>query len=213
MRRQRPHSPRPGPPDPVRRHGTAVIESVFCVPLIAVVLGLTFFFGWAMRNQQRVIISDRYAVWRRVVAGDAVGGGRLDRDFFGGQAAGVAVDYAGGPDGTLVEYVDRAGRRSAAVEALAQRLVLERFPRSHSAEVSAWFPTDVGLWKRFTGAIERRHVREGVEWRNQEAALEPQVRDQFFIPLDSALLSIPAPGTGLGLAFQNLYLRRWNARL
>ena len=190
-----------------------MMEAVLCIPLIATVLGLTFFFGWAMRNQQRVIISDRYAVWRRVVAGDAVGGGRLDRDFFAGQAGGVAVDFGGGPDGTLEDYVSMVGQRSAAVEALAQRLVLERFPRSHSAEVSAWFPTDVGLWKRFTGAIERRHVREGVEWRNQEAALEPQVRDQFFIPLDSALLSIPAPGTGLGLAFQNLYLRRWNARL
>ncbi len=50
-----------------RRHGTAVIESIFCVPLIAIILGLTFFFGWAMRNQQRVIISDRYAVWRLVM--------------------------------------------------------------------------------------------------------------------------------------------------
>ena len=217
MRRKTPHSPWPRPPEPGHRHGTAIIESVFCVPLIAVVLGLTFFFGWAMRNQQRVIISDRYAVWRRVVAGDAVGGGRLDRDFFGGQASSVAVDYNPPDqphkgDETLEDYVSMAGQRGAAVEALAQSLVLERFPRSHSAEVSAWFPPKVGLWSRFTGAIQRQYVREGVEWRNQEAALEPEVRDQFFVPLDSALLGIPAPGDSLGQAFRNLYLHRWNAR-
>ncbi len=183
-----------------------------CVPLIALVLGLTFFFGWAMRNQQRVIISNRYAVWRRVLAGDAVGGGRLNNTFFAGKAAGVSVDYGGGSIETLEKYVEAAGDRGAAVESLAERLVLERFPRSQSAEVSAWFDSDVGIWQQFTGAIERRHVREGVEWRNREAALEPQVRDEFFIPLDQALLTIPAPGDSLGQAFRRLYLNRWNAR-
>ena len=189
-----------------------MMEAVLCIPLIATVLGLTFFFGWAMRNQQRVIISNRYAVWRRVLAKDPVGGGHLNSAFFAGKAGGISVDYGGGPIDTLEEYVDTAGDRGAVVESLAQELVIERFPHSHSAEVSAWFPSDVGLWQQFTGEIERRHVREGVEWRNREAALETEVRDEFFIPLDQALLAIPAPGDSLGLAFRRLYLQRWNAR-
>ncbi|MCK4277382.1 MAG: hypothetical protein KAX78_12760 [Phycisphaerae bacterium] len=144
-----------------------MIESVLCVPLIALVLGLTFFFGWAMRNQQRVIISDRYAVWRRVVAKQTVGGGQLDAAFFGYEAGTVNVDYGGGPDGTLVDYVSAAAERGGRAEELAERLV-EHFPRSHSAVVSADFPSDVPMWSGFTGAIRRRHVRDGVEWRRGE---------------------------------------------
>lgn len=201
-----------------------MMEAVLCVPLIALVLGLTFFFGWAMRNQQRVIISTRYAVWRRVLANDTVNSGRLDQAFFGEQANVEPVDYGGGPIETLEDYVILAGNYGAPVELLAKSLVIDhpRFPRSHSAEVSAEFNPELfsGVWSMFPGEIrqngggyiQRRHVREGVEWRNREAALERQVRDQFFRPLDTALRSIPAPGSGLGQAFERLYTRRWNAR-
>lgn len=222
MTRNTRHSLWPRPSEPGRRHGTAMMEAVLCVPLIALVLGLTFFFGWGMRNQQHVIISDRYAAWRLVLAKDAVGGGWLDQKFFGERAGSVTVDFGGGPKDTLKEYVLYAGHRGAPVEALARSLVLQRFPGGISAEVSAEFPPDAfrGVWSMFPGELEqtgggeikRRHVREGVEWRNKEAALERQVRDQFFVPLDTALLSIPAPGDGLGRAFQKLYIRRWNAR-
>lgn len=212
MRHNTRHSPWPRPSEPGRRRGTAMMEAVLCVPLIAIVLGLTFFFGWGMRNQQQVIISDRYAAWRLVTAKDRVGGGRLDQTFFGERAGSVEVEFGGGPIETLEDYVILAGNYGGPVEALARSLVIDSFPRSHSAEVSAEFPSDVGLWDDFTGAIERRYVREGVEWRNREAALERQVRDQYFMPLDTALRSIPAPGAGLGQAFQRLYIQRWHAR-
>ena len=43
-----------------------MIEFAMCIPLLALLITGMFFFGWAMRNQQKVKISDRYAVWRVV---------------------------------------------------------------------------------------------------------------------------------------------------
>ena len=49
-----------------RSRGTAMVEFVMCIPLLALLISGMFFFGWAMRNQQKVKVSDRYAVWRAV---------------------------------------------------------------------------------------------------------------------------------------------------
>jgi hypothetical protein len=44
--------------------GTAMIETVFCIPLFALLLLGIFFLGWAMRCEQKLIIASRYAAWR-----------------------------------------------------------------------------------------------------------------------------------------------------
>ncbi|HPS53269.1 MAG TPA: TadE/TadG family type IV pilus assembly protein [Phycisphaerae bacterium] len=46
------------------RRGTAMIETVFCIPLFALLLLGVFFLGWAMRCEQKLIIASRYAAWR-----------------------------------------------------------------------------------------------------------------------------------------------------
>lgn len=41
-----------------------MIETVFCIPFFALLLLGIFFLGWAMRCEQKLIISSRYAAWR-----------------------------------------------------------------------------------------------------------------------------------------------------
>lgn len=50
----------------LNRRGTAMVEFVMCIPLLALLIAGMFFLGWAMRNQQKVKISNRYAAWRDV---------------------------------------------------------------------------------------------------------------------------------------------------
>ncbi len=42
-----------------------------CIPLLALVIAGTFFFGQVMRNQQRLRVADRYVAWRLVHNRDA----------------------------------------------------------------------------------------------------------------------------------------------
>ncbi len=49
-----------------------MVEFVFCIPLLALLISGMFFFGWALRNQQKVKVSDRYAAWRAVHNAKAV---------------------------------------------------------------------------------------------------------------------------------------------
>lgn len=53
------------------RRGSALIEFVFCIPLLALIILGTFFFGHVMRNQQRLRVADRYHAWRLVQNADA----------------------------------------------------------------------------------------------------------------------------------------------
>ena len=46
--------------------GTALLELVMAMAFLSFILITTFFFGWAMMNQQHVKSSARYASWREV---------------------------------------------------------------------------------------------------------------------------------------------------
>jgi len=195
----------------VSRRGASLIEFVLCIPLLAFVIGLTFFFGWAMSNQQGVKISGRYAVWREVRGGGAADPRDLNRKFYSQKAGGVSVDGRQATDETLRDLVDAAGDVSTEAKMLADHLVLDRFPRGVGAEVAAEFPTDVGLWNQLGGgAIRHRHMREGVEWRRGQASCEEVVRDDFLIQLDGALRRLSStPGAEFGQVLRNLYEYRW----
>lgn len=179
------------------------------LPFMGMLLALIFFFGWALRNQQHVKVSDRYWSWRRVRAGGAASASELNGKFFGRTASGVTLRTDRGPDETLGDYVDRVSEASRPAGVLADETVLDTFPRGRGVDVSAEFPTDVGVWRWFTGAIHHRHVRDGVEWRRGQARCENAVRDQFLGDLDERLDNVPAPGRNMGKTFRQLYLARW----
>ena len=193
-----------------RRRGTAIVEFAVCIPLLALVVVVTFFFGWAMVNQQHVWTADRYACWRQVRTGTVPSDDELNRDFFGGKARNVATDRDGGTSVPEQGLVDDVAAANAAAGDLARGLVMDRFPKGLGVNAQAEFPTDVRVWQRYTGAIHSRSARIGVEWRWRQARCETVVADQMFTSLEGALQTFPAPGTVMGSFLRSLYRNGWD---
>jgi len=190
---------------PVRR-GAVLLECVMVLPFLAVIVGLTFFFGWAMRNQQQVHVTDRYVTWRDVREAGWRPDEDLNRFMFQGRAGHIGTDRGGGPDQVrhdLIEKTDKASRRAGI---LAEHAV-NQWPGGTSTNVSAGFPTDVGVWKWFTGDIRHRHVRDGVEWRSGQVSYLETIRDEFLYNLHRAVSQVP--DAVLRQNLQRLYLQRW----
>jgi hypothetical protein len=188
------------------------MEFVMCVPLMALIIGLTYFFGFAMRNQQRVRVASRYQAWRRVHPD-----GRprysdsrwltLNEMFFGEAAEGVSAGGGSGPDDSLHELVEATDPYGPQTADLAEALVMDHFPRGAPASVSAHFPTRVVMWQKFQGAINQHHIRDGVEWRRgQMSYLEP-IKDQFLEDLDDVIQGIDHAELRNNL--RALYLKQW----
>jgi len=177
------------------------------IPLLAMVIALTFFFGFAMTNQQHVKASARYIPWRAVEDGSGVSADELNTMFFHERAESIGAVGGIGPDETLREIVDRASWESAPAGDLLDLCITEHWPHGRSASVSAEFPSSVAAWRRFTGAIRHGHVRDGVEWRRGQVSYLEPIRDQFLMNLDATILGIDdAP---LRESLRRLYLQRW----
>lgn len=191
------------------RRGTAMIEFVMALPLLLFVLVGTWFFGWAMMNQQQVRVSDRYTAWREVRGGGRVRPDHLNERFFGERADPISIRRGQGPDWTIQDLIGAAGDRGGQVQAYTEELIWDRFPTSRSARVDARFPSDIDLWNRLEGSIKSRHVREGWEWRRDEADCESAVRDVFLSDLHEELRALPMPANRFGRVVRHLYETTW----
>lgn len=196
-----------------------------CLPILGGIIALTLFFGWAMTNQQHVKAAARYSAWRLVYGNWYIPGqvdpndpnnadpnhAGLNELFFQNRADGIGLDGGSGPTDEFEQLAAKAAEQSAPAGDYARKLVLDTFPHAQRAVVSARFPSDVAAWQRFQGAIQSApsHVRDGVEWRRRQADCRQAVREQFLLPLDDALLSVPSPGDGLGDMIRDLYLHGW----
>jgi len=185
-----------------------------CVPLFALIIGLTFFFGWSMRNQQRVKAASRYQAWRRVHPDGRPHwpGGRLVslNEMFFGETAKDPVGTGGGsgPDDSLNELVEATSDYGRQTYDLADALVMKHFPRGARASVSARFPSSLNMWEKFRGSMHQHHIRDGVEWRRgQMSYLEP-IKDQFLQELDGHIEEY-IRDEDLKKNLQALYLKRW----
>lgn len=194
------------------RAGTAMVEFVMTIPLIALIIGLTFLFGWSLTNKQHLSVSDRYLAWRQVRAGGAPGAQGINEAFFDGRAGHVDIRFSPGPDEAVHEWIDAADENNRAAGQLAHIFMTEHcpLPFSRRVTVSADFPPPVAAWEKFEGDLYSRHLREGLEWRRaHHAACEEPLREQFLGPLDAALGGIRRPGDGLAATFRALYRVRW----
>ena len=189
------------------RRGAALIELVLAIPLLATVIALTFFFGFATTNQQHVIACDRYVVWNAVEGGASATAAELNTMFFREQASGIGVEAGAGADNTLEDLLGRAYWESDQAGELLDRCLSDGWPRGRSAELAAEFPSDVPAWQQFTGAIHRYHAREGVEWTRGEVSYLEPIRDQFLSDLDAMIVAIP--DQPLRESLRRLYLQRW----
>jgi len=199
------------------RRGNVLIEFVMVIPLLGAVLGFTFFFGWAMVNQQHVKIADRYQTWRRVRAGARVSAETLNERIFQGyldeerfhQGAGT---YSSETIKTLQGLVEAADTESPQAAVIAETMVMERSPRGRWTTVHGHFPNEIGIFQKvedYQGAIKHTHMRDGLEWRWRQIWCEPVIRDEFLAELDETLEGVASPGDGLADMAQGLYMIRW----
>ena len=210
---------------PGRRRGTVMIEFMMVIPLLAAILGYTFFFGWAMVNQQHVKIADRFQTWRRVRAGSRVGAKTLNERIFQGHLD--EDEYSrNGQDGgtqtrntfeTFSDLVDKAQAQSEDAGFLAESL-LGTYEESSKAErgrlttVRGKFPSEIGIFQSvedYQGAIKHTHMRDGRAWRWRQLRCEDIIKDEFLSELDETLEDVPSPGDGLAGMAQDLYLKKW----
>jgi hypothetical protein len=192
-----------------RRRGAALIEFVFSLPLYVLVLALTFFFGYAMMNQQRVRTADRYAVWRDVHRAGSSDANAIEPRFFGEQAGDVNVHGRSGPHETRRDLSDVASSYSVEAGEFSEEMIVHRFPHGKWKRVSATFPTEVPLWRMFTGAIRNHHTRDGVEWRLRQASVSSTIRDSYLLELMDSLENINAPGDSLAHEIQSIIRHGW----
>ena len=200
-----------------RRRGNVLIEFVLVIPLLAAILGFTFFFGWAMVNQQHVKIADRFQTWRQVRAGSQVGARALNERIFQGYLDEESYHQNSGTYSTetlktLEGLVMAADAKSPQAGAIAQPMVMDRSPRGRWTTVHGSFPSEIGIFQQvenYQGAIRHTHMRDGKEWRWRQIWCEPVIRDEFLFELESTLLGVPSPGDGLAGMARGLYLSRW----
>jgi hypothetical protein len=213
-----------------RRCGTALVETVMAIPLLAAMIALTAFLGWAMMNQQNVKASAKYTSWRRVYGGHwpAVdgtmtdGNGPDDRDhrplnemFYRGKARSIGVGGGGGQVDEFEQLIAAAFGYSEYAGDFADRLILHplpdhgHFPHAVRAHVWADFHSDMEMFNKYQGEIHSRHIRDGVEWRRRQADCRHVVRVQFLSALDGVLESVRPPGDGMARMVRSLYRNGW----
>lgn len=197
-------------------------EMVLVLPFLAVILSLTFFFGWAMMHKEQTLLASRYSAWSRADTGVWADEARLNDIVFANKAAtltltqdsgdptGSAWGASGGANTTPGDLVAAVGSVSQVASALADEMVNGRFPHGYRSIVSAEFTPTQNFWSQFRGAISGRDLREGTSWRRADSASPWNVlRDQFYSPFDAALESVAPPANDMAQMIRNLYLGYW----
>ena len=196
------------------RRGAAMIEMVLVIPFLAFMIGVIYFFGWAMMHQQHVKVSDRYASWRAVYGGGTTGD-NLNDYFFRNQGTNIELAYEAAPGDTAATYDDylaAASRMGQMPAGLADRTVVQGnqgFSRGHYTNVAAEFPHRSGVSSLYKGQIRAGAGRQGLEWRRAHANEVAALVDQFLGDVDSAMNGVPGDGNAMGQVVRRLYLDGW----
>jgi hypothetical protein len=202
--------------------GTAMTETVLVMPFFAVILSLTFFFGWAMMHKEQTLLASRYSAWSRVDTGTWADEARLNDIVFANKAATITLTQdtgdadpaawgaVGAGNTTPADLITAVGSVSQVAAALADEMVNSNFPHGYRSIVSAEFAPQQNFWAQFRGAISARDLREGLSWRRGDGASPWNVlRDQFYSPFDTALESVAPPANDMAQMIRNLYLGYW----
>lgn len=188
--------------------GSATVEFVMAIPLLALVIAGILFFGWAMRNHQRLRAADRQAAWRSV-EGAPPTGSEVDTDFFAGRGEETTVEIDAGPTEILEAFQSAARQESAAAGLLAEDLLGGfRVPRGRGATVRSRFATGVEFWRRLApDAMDSRHVREGPDWQRGQTDIGGAMRERYFQDLEQNVDRVA--GSNMSRSLRNLYQNGW----
>ena len=153
------------------RKGTALLEFVMSLPLLAMVIVGTFFFGWAMRNHQRVRIASRHVTWSHVYESARTPNSADVNDlFFDMRGEGTYIEGEGFAGNALEDYVQAVRNRDEDAGRVVEEMINEADPPEARREmVESNFVTSNDLWQRLAdGEIRMEHHRAGRTWRRPE---------------------------------------------
>ena len=194
------------------RGGSALIEFVMIIPLMAMIIGLTFFFGWTMANRLHVRESSRYASWRHARTDQAVGSGQLNNDFFENRATDIGITRGLGTEETIDDLISAAATQGNEHATFADSVIWGCGHQGRTVRVRAKFPSDVGLYRRFQGRLASYFSRDGKQWRREDDLTpEQDVRDVFLADLDQALQALENSGSRMAKVMRITYLNKWGA--
>ncbi len=198
---------------PKRRHLTCqrtaavLLELALAIPVLAGIMALSFFIGFAMVNQQHVIHSTRYASWSQVSGVPNYQGNEQEMFFYDRLEVNHKFDSTNLQHQTLDDFVNTVGNESSEAFNLITRCIPGQFPGGNQVQVSAQFPTDIAAWTRISGPIERAHFRDGVQWRRSEVSHLNAIRDSYLLGLHQEVQQIP--DDELRAKLEDIYLQVW----
>jgi len=193
------------------RRGSALLEFVIAVPFLGFLIGLTFFFGWAMMNAQTVRVASRYTAWRTVYGGNPTPTeATVNEECMGGRANPVSVGVNGLSGLPFADYQTLVSSSRPKAVDLADELYKEDgFPEGRSADISAEFPSTVSFFAPYVGGILNHHSVDNPPWgtpaSNQGGDLWGQsIKTIYLTDLDTRLTA-----TAIANSLRSLYLARW----
>jgi hypothetical protein len=176
------------------RKGTALLEFVMSIPLLAMVIAGTFFFGWVMRNQQRVRIASRHAAWSQVYeSAETANSADVDDLFFDTRGEGTSVEGEGFAGSALEDYVTAVRTRDEDAGRVVEEMITEADPPAARREiVESNFQTNNELWRKLAkGAIRMEHHRGGRTWRRPEWSPLSKVTTETLLEECDAMADAP----------------------
>jgi len=188
-----------------RCRGTAMLEFVMCIPLMAILIAGIFFFGWVMRNQQRVRIADRYASWKCVYS-TPPSSQQLNEQFFDNRGYDIYMDFDSDTitNNVRESFIEKITARDAEAGEYADDLLSRNLPGGSYALLRSRFSTNNARWRQWaeSGAIERSHVRDGRPWIRGETQMPNSIRNIYLEELDDLVNDASSGGDMI----QTLYM-------
>ena len=191
-----------------------MLEFVMCIPLMAILIAAIFFFGWVMRNGQRVRIADRYASWKSVYS-TPPSTQQLNEQFFDDRGYDIYMDLdsdtvTNNIRELFLEAVTTSDTGAGGYGEYADDLV-SNLPGGSYALLRSRFSTNNARWRQWaeSGAIERSHVRDGRPWIRGETQMPNSIRDIYLEQLDEFLDGFGDEAASGGDMIQTLYTSGW----
>jgi len=214
-----------------RQRGTAMVETVMILPMIALVLLMLLYFGRGVVRVQRAQVMDRYEAWHGVAAApgpgadNATNNAQMNQLFMGDRAETIEY-YQNGAFPS--EAADRLVSYAFALSDATGNLVARQFSRGQhgrTVHFSTDHPPGNVIVEQYEGQILHGHTRLGNDWAyvngwnvqsdddlsfgrwERAGPYGPSImassRDVFYSEFDESLAALDTP---MANSVRNIYL-------
>lgn len=163
-------------------------------------------YGEPDQQEQRDAFVDEYQQQNQIVVTAPL----LNERFYDQKGENISFVADSGPDDVIERCVADAFAQNIDAGDLAEKSILDSFPRGYGFKTSASFEHNYDAWYKFTKGdtmMSRRQYRDGVPWRRFQTSYLDPVRELFLYDLDGYMYTVqPAYLQG---NLRNLYLQEW----